>query len=366
MRLLSAIILLLILGGSAYAQQSTLIVSDTMYAKDTGGCIISEKEGWVFKAGNVPNAAAVNLDTKDWTNFKPAHVAGENLDKNGRFEGWFRIRIKIPKEPDYTPPGIFSSTWAASEIFINGKKAAAFGKTGTDMASFKENNYLRQLPVSTNLQPDSTYIIALHVVEYDDPFAPDHTLKAHDRNPEILYLTNKKFNKRVIDFWNLHTFYDGLLSAITNTLSLLFWILFGLNRNEKNIRRFAIGCTFLSILSISIAFSSASGINYIPYALLNILSAIAVVSYVFYIPFILAGVFNRTMSLWVKIGLGTSYLLVLTTVLLEIGGWILLVAIFPLFVSIYYLVSSWKNLKGAQWAIVTGFLLSFIFLIVYV
>ncbi|MDI1256150.1 MAG: ATP-binding protein [Flavobacterium sp.] len=364
MRLFIYTCLFFIIASSVAAQESTLIVSNTMYDNEKGFCKISEKDGWLFKAGNVSNATNVDLDTKTWTKFKPADLSGENLDKNGRFEGWFRIKVQFKNTPDFTPPGITSYTWNASEVFANGKKIAAFGQLGNDL-SFEDNKPARQFPIQTNFQPNTTYVIAVHVVAYADPFAITTKLKGGDKNVSILLLTNKVTSNYFVAFWPMHTFYDGLLSAVSATLSLLFWILFGLNRNEKNIKRFAIGCTFLTILSISVAFLNVV-IGYTSYMIINSLTAIAVVSYVFYIPFILAGVFNRSISRSVKIFMIIPYLIVLVTAVLQSGGWILLFAIVPLIIAFYYLVASWKGLKGAQWAIVTGFLLSFIFLIVLV
>jgi signal transduction histidine kinase len=337
-----------------------------MYSNDKGFCKISEKDGWVFKNGNVANAADVNLDTKSWIKFKPSDLSGENLDKNGRFEGWFRLKLRFENSPGFTPPGITNYTWNASEVFANGRKIAAFGQPAHDQSSFKESNPSRKYPIQTNFQPDSTYIIAVHIVAYADPFSVTPKLKGGDKNASIFLLTNKTATGYFVGFWPLHRFYDGLLSAITATLSLLFWILFGLNRNEKNIMRFAIGCTFLAILSISVAFSTGSGIGYTAYVVINFLAESAVVSYVFYIPFILAGVFSRNIPRLLKLLIGISYLIVLGTVVLRSGGWILLCAIVPLVIAFYYLVTTWKALKGAQWAIVSGFLLSFIFLVVYV
>ena len=366
MKLLLHTILLFVICGSVNAQESMLIISDTMFSSEKGFCIISEKDGWIFKAGNVPNAADVNLDTKDWTKFKPADISTKNLDKNGRFEGWFRIKVRFKNSKDFKSPGISNLIWAASEVFANGKKIAAFGIPEHDLATFKENKPARQYPIPTNFEPDSTYVIAVHVVEYRDPFAIAPKLKSGDEIEKIFLFSSQKTIDYFTEFWPSHTFYDGLLSAVSTTLSLLFWILFGLNRNEKNIRRFAVGCTFLAALSITISLLTIKGIGFMACTSIIVVAIIAVVSYVFYIPFILAGVFDRNMMMPFKILMAISYLIILNASILGSGGWILTVAIIPLAIAFYYVITSWKNLKGAQWAIVFGFLLSFIFLIVYV
>ncbi|MBS1526501.1 MAG: GHKL domain-containing protein [Bacteroidetes bacterium] len=71
------------------------------------------------------------------------------------------------------------------------------------------------------------------------------------------------------------------------------------------------------------------------------------------------------MLLWIKICLAAIIVVVLSTIFLpqlrpvSTGVTIL----FPLGISLYYIISSWKSLRGAQWSIVAGLLGSFFFIL---
>lgn len=52
------------------------------------------------------------------------------------------------------------STWAASDLYIDGKKIASFGNTGLNGAPYKENRFASNiLPVRVNLNPGTNTLL---------------------------------------------------------------------------------------------------------------------------------------------------------------------------------------------------------------
>src|SRR5215831_13691389 len=102
--------------------------------------LLSAIDGWLFKPGNDPSWASNEINTSGWTRLKPTELSVEHADKNGKVEGWFRIKLKLDKDFSNTALGIVRGGWAASDIYIDGNFFASFGKTGTENNSYQEYN----------------------------------------------------------------------------------------------------------------------------------------------------------------------------------------------------------------------------------
>ncbi len=339
------------------AQDSTVTLSPTMFDKDDEEIFISAMDGWLFKEGNDTSWAKKDIDIAGWKKLKPAELSAKYADKNGKAEGWFRIKIKLDTTFENKPFGFRYSTWAATDFYIDGNLIASFGNTGKNGTPFQEFSPFNKFPVSVNLKPGNKYTIALHFVDYVAPLTPLR-LKSEDIGlRRLLMLTGPDYNTAFLRGMEENNFYFGIWISVSFVLSLLFWLLSIQNPFEKSLRLIAIYSTIftLQILFGNLGLTRGSYVvNMIYNYAGNIMASLAIPL----IPFILANIFKRKVSKTLKIVLITCLLasivgLFLPTFILSSSCYCISIA-----VSIYYIISSWKSLKGAQWAIVAGLLFS--------
>jgi len=340
-----------------------------MLDKDSFQIFISELKGWQFKQGNDTTWAKKDIDLTGWKRLMPTELTEKMADKDGRLEGWFRIKIKLDSTFGEIPFDFRISTWAASDLYIDGKKIASFGNTGLNGAPYKENRFAGNiLPVRVNLKPGNEYTVALHLVDYLSPFPP-HELKAKEFGlKSMIRVVVPKYYNTIVPEATDGVFFWTIISAISTVLSLLFWLLFFQNRSEKNLLFFSLASSVLTIFLITQSFASNRGIAYggISYAWLwicNVVQSTFSLLYFMSIPFILARIFKRRFSRYIII----SFFLIIFYIIITISGLVVpdqkinaiiggLFLLLLIISSVYYVVTSWKTLKGAQWAIVMGLL----------
>ncbi len=132
------ILLFLLLPVFVSGQDSLVVISASDFDKISDQVYLATMNGWLFRQGNNRAWADEHIETSGWQNLKPVELSAKYANKNGRVEGWFRIRIKISSALGDKPLGIKMSTWAATDLFINGKLISSFGNTGLDGGPFRE------------------------------------------------------------------------------------------------------------------------------------------------------------------------------------------------------------------------------------
>src|SRR5882672_1149023 len=153
------------------AQDSTIVLSTSMFDKDWQAIALTAFNGWVFKKGNDTNWAKKNIDTTGWKKFNPPQLTIKNADKNGRVEGWFRIRFRLDGSFKNFPLRISVTNWAATDIYIDGEHVASSGNTGLNGKPFEEyRSQTTPTPQPLNLEMDVDHILSLHLVDYSTPF----------------------------------------------------------------------------------------------------------------------------------------------------------------------------------------------------
>jgi two-component system, NtrC family, sensor kinase len=370
MKSIKLFLLLLFLGTHfCHAQDTTLLLKPKMLNKDSMQIFISEMKGWLFKQGNDTAWAKKDIDLTGWKRLMPTELSEKMADKSGRVEGWFRLKIKLDSTLGETAFAVRISTWAASDLYIDGNRIASFGNTGINGAPYRENRYMSNLlPLSVNLKPGIEYTLVFHVVDYLSPFPP-YELKAKDfglRN--LIRITVPKYYETIVPEATNGAIFI-IFSVISVVLSLLFWLLFLQNRSEKNLLLFATASTLLTIFLIALALLSNSGLALVgmSYSWRWVATQISQLSSILYfssIPVILARIFKRKIPLlyniivFLLVFIGTISLIRLIEIdekIFTALNFILLCLIIVF--SVYYVVSSWKKLRGAQWAIVAGLLI---------
>jgi two-component system NtrC family sensor kinase len=349
------------------AQDSTVVLSTSMFYKDWQAIGLTSFSGWVFKKGNDTNWAKKNIDTTEWKKFNPTQLTIKNADKNGRVEGWFRIRFRLDSSFKNFPLRISTSNWAATDIYIDGKHVASSGNTGLNGKPFEECiSQMNPVRLPLNLETDVDHILSLHLVDYSSPFKPS-LLKTQIENGfyTLILFTGPGFDYKLFSSTQERTIYYTVYTVVCSVLCILFWFLYLQNRFEKVMLLISLcmTCVFLQMLSITlyscIILSFFS--NWVFRWLAVILSAVVAGGIVI----ILAKVFGRKLSVSLLIFALILFIAPISITYFDQYQFNLPYQILALAVFLYLIISSRKKLKGAQWSVVVGVVLTFIFALIY-
>jgi signal transduction histidine kinase len=364
--------LLLLAVQFAKAQDTSVVVSANMFDKFNDELSLANDNAWLFRPGNDSNWAQPQIDTAGWIKMKQADLSKKYADKNGKVEGWFRIKLKFDSSLLHKELWIDFANWAATQFYIDGKLMATRGNTGDNGKPFEEyNDDLDPLPITFN--NDTAHSFAIHFVGYLSPFPP-HDLK-YKLNATDLFIINgpNPFTTISNSIAVLYSFFNTWLVTCA-VLSLLFWLLAFQNRREKNLVLVALCTSFYTLLSFAQVKTIAIGLaHYLSFYIYGLIQNISITLILFIIPVLLIRIFKRRLSRKLIIFLVTLFLLSLLPFFFDVSKTMrtiipIVVTLFSLSISMYYIFSSWKKLRGAQWAIVVGLFFSLFmlcFLIAY-
>jgi two-component system, NtrC family, sensor kinase len=349
------------------AQDTAVVLSSAMFDKNFEQISLSALEGWLFKEGTDTAWADKDIDIIGWKKLKPTELSAKQADKNGKVEGWFRIKIKLDTTFENKMLGVQMGIWAACDFYLDEKLTASFGNTGQNGTPFRESRPNSSPPVPVNLKPGNEYVIAVHFMDYLSPFPPHH-LKSEDMGlRNLIRLTGPKYIPDAVGFSIEITRYTFIWISVCAVLSLLFWLLAIQNSDEKNLRLIALCSTFYALaIFCTTASQSTTGLSYTGYRLYNYAASLFFALVFLMMPLIIATIFKRTVTKTLKIFLIVYFITQVTDNLMP--GYFLSVAFncAVLVICIYYIISSWKKLKGAQWAIVAGLLVSLVWVLLYI
>ena len=371
MKLPVRLLLILFLPLTVIAQEAPVTITPGMFDGKSDQLFIGAMNGWIFRQGTDTAWAKKDLDTAGWITLKPTDLSPKYADKSRKVEGWFRIRIKMDSAFGNKQFGLKGSTWAASDFYIDGELVASHGNTGTNGLPYHEYNPYGNLPDAVDLRAGKEYIIAVHFVDYI-PSLLSYQLKSQFAGlTSLIRITGPGYSRYYLlkGVKELVTFYVVWISVCA-ILSLLFWFLFLQNRFEKNLLVIALCSTLITLAEYcQYASGTNTAMSFTGFAVYNLMFVLLAGAICVLITILLARIFKGHLSRGLKIylivfsaGMVLTYLLPDSTANpLTIG---LLASIFV--VGMYYIVTSWRNLKGAQWAIVAGMLLTLTWAIAYI
>jgi len=368
MKLFFKIIILLLLPVALMAQDTALIIKPALF-NENGLFYIGKANGWRFKKGNDTTWAQKDLDVSNWEKLTPANITGKYADKNGRAEGWFRLKIKIGNTLTDRSFGVKSAVWAAEDIYVDGQLITSYGNTGLNGKHYREATISHRLavPIPFYLDPDKEHVIALHFVDYISPIPP-HRLKMEDGgSTTVIELTRRLNDNLYFQYSATNWIFETIWVSVGTVLTLLFWLLFFQNPLDKILKLIALCTTFITI-GIFLGLNSDFGLSNSNWLILTFVANLCNQLGVLFGLLVLIRIFNRRIVAWVKIFIVTNLAVVAFSFFLsqDINNLIVPVLSFITFgIDIYYIVSSWKNMRGPQWAIVAGLIVSLIFIVAY-
>jgi len=355
------------------SQDSVAVLSAKMFSKYQV-IFLSQRDEWLFKPGNDLSWADKNLNVSGWQRMNPAGMSAKFADKSGRAEGWFRLRFKLDSNIQKVPLGFMRGGWAATDLYIDGKLLASFGNTS--VKKFKEYNPVDKPLVPAHLEPGREYTLAIHFVDYLSPFS-FHQLKSEQSGgvrletkglEYFIVLAGPKLDQFTSYSFRVTLLYRSIWISVTLLLALLFWLLVLQNPKErKTLLWIAVYCSFSAISNFTRFFLTDRDISFVSYQINDLLQKLCIWM------ILLTTIVITTVVLNFKFAKYFRRILIAYWVL---GSFIVGFDVFEPFLSlnavigacivIYVLALSRKRLKGAQWAIAVGLLMSILFSILLV
>ena len=357
MKYLLKSILVLLLPFFGWAQNTVVNITSEKFSKEIDAFPIDAADGWVFHKGNDTNWSKKDIDTKGWEKLKPTDLSSNYADKNGRVEGWFRIKVTFDSSLLNKVLYVDFGQWASTAFYVDGELVAVRGNTGEKGKDFREYNGGVD-PLSIRFDSPVAHILSLHYVGYLSTLQP-YDVKTQSMK-KVIRLGGPNYITRVLN--NRLTVYVFRTSwmVVCAILSVLFWLLLFQNPKEKNLFWVAL-YTSASFLYIYYSYTNPSGISFNEFKIKLIISDLFQIStIVLLLPILLIKTFKR------KINSRLILSLIILVVANEIGTFLpssfymiflyvyAVSFIFLLGICLYYVITSWKNMRGAQWAIVWG------------
>ena len=358
------IIFLVLFSIAINAQEATVVLSSKTFDKDNT-IALSKKEGWVYKSGNDNSWADKNLNTTNWKKLKPADFTEKMVDKNGKMEGWFRIKIKMDNtlQDSILGIGLKSGVWAASDIYIDGKLFHSFGNIGLDHTGFKEYNPRNKLPILLPLKTNQEYLIAIHFSDKLNQY--DYGKKLRANYNSFITITSPYYAIQYNNVKKMDANVNLGVSVFILALVLLFWLIYFQNTAEKHL--FAIALTVSFILLSWFDISWFIDLSYRLEAFFSLFQSTFFLLYFSIIPFTVGIIlivriskihwtFSSTLLVIVAICNVTNFYSGISRLIL-MGSSVL--------ISTYYILYSRKTIKGARWAVVVGLILNLSFTLLF-
>ena len=358
MRQIITICFLLLLSFSAITQDTTITLTPSMLKKQ-GYVSLGNIDGWIFRQGNDTGWAKSNIDYTGWQKLKPAKFTEKLADKNGRLEGWLRLKIKLDTSFRDTPLDIFPYTWAATDLYVDGNLVYSFGNSGANGKPFKEYNPTDNPPFAFNIEKGKEHLLAIHFVDFISTLPPYH-LKSKGLFNYIMSITLTGFKKGYLKEYGNDVFFRNLLLTINIILCLLFWLLAFQNRDERNLLFIALTSTFFT-LTFYCDQNAAPGFSYTFFAFSRLAWALLVSVSLIFSLLLMLRIFKRKISPAFKICLGLIGISGIAQLFLFTPLILIFESLITLFLLAYHIIGSWNKLKGAQWAVLAGILLGMSF-----
>lgn len=356
--------LILIFPFFGWAQNTVVNITPEKFSKEIDAFSIDAADGWLFHKGNDSSWTKYIIDTTGWEKLKPTDLSAKYADKNGRVEGWFRIKVTFDSSLLNKVLYVDFGQWAATALYIDGELVATRGNTGENGKDFREYNGGLD-PKSIRFDTSAAHILSLHYVGYLSPIPP-YDVKTQFMK-KVIRLGGPNYTTSVLNNYKTVYTYRTSWAVICAILSVLFWLLLFQNPKEKNLFWIALYTSTIFIY-IYYAYTEPSGTSFNEFKTKIIISDLVSNStVVLLLPILLIKIFKRKIHSWLILSLiilivaneiGTFLPSSFSITFLYIYG---VSFIFVLGICLFYVITSWKNLMGAQWAIVGGLIFTISF-----
>ncbi|WP_424378920.1 ATP-binding protein [Muriicola sp.] len=364
---------LILVDFSGLAQDSVLLLKPAQL--ENGWVRLSNVEEWKFQKGTDPSWATTELDDSSWTALDSAGIQALNYDENGNFEGWFRFRFKFEEGFTDQPFFLYSSNYAAQEIYLDGEPVHTFGNPGIGEETYKRNDFQFAY---LSLKIGQEYNIAIHFVDRVG------FITRVLNNPKVMgqrgflwFATGPRVHLIQQERAEDKTLYVFIFSFLLG-LSLLFWLIWLQNRKEQHLFLIAIFMTLLTWVPLNnLIYNSNFEFSFINknwYGILPLMQVIMGGGSAATLPLVLASTLQGNIPKWVRRVSQTIFFIlapleiIRAALELPFGQVIAITAIMlSCLVSFYLLFKFRKKAGGAKRAVIIGLgLFAFSYIILFI
>ena len=234
--------------------QDKFIDIPTPLYEENGFMELRNSTAWYFKEDSDINSIIHSFDTTEWENINPrALISRKTKEREVDFEGWFRIKV-MPKDNIVNQALIFfinNPFLSTFEIYLDEELIYSTVEEQSENQSWRNNNSFTSIIKSSIVFTSTDPSILSFFVRKELPKYPYSTLFPSRRIDFGAEIVNEDFIAETIEVsrWT----YILSIGAVTlcSTLSLLFWLLFILNKEQKNLILIALFSTWFALVSIS-------------------------------------------------------------------------------------------------------------------
>jgi len=300
-----------------------------------------------------------------WQKVRPVDLSSTMSDDKGWLTGWFRLSFRLDETLSKEITGLRMGTWCAADVYLDGKLINSFGHTGENGNGFKEFNPFQQWPIPVFLSPDTLHTLLVRIADRVSPINPGK-LQMQQTNPRtFLVLTTPAYEKSFLNKQSQHLISTTVWISTGLLLSFLFWLMYFLHKEESYLRLFAILTSFSTLSSLGTTLSTSSNTSYLGHCLLDAAWSFFGWMMIGMTAIVLSGIFKSHIPRWIKIFFIGIALFGLVDGLFPGTLSRIIAANTSLLIFGYLLITSWRKIKGAQWAIVVGLLSTLVWLIVW-
>jgi serine phosphatase RsbU (regulator of sigma subunit) len=142
----------------------------TPEALAAGNQFTLETAGWKYRFGDDAARAKRDFDDGDWQKLESTLLKPEQLAKDWNGRAWFRLHLKIDENLADKTFALAGAQRGASEIYLDGRKIAEFGKiTDTEISEYNPN----RLPITFRFESAGEHVFAVRFASetFADPSA---------------------------------------------------------------------------------------------------------------------------------------------------------------------------------------------------
>ena len=361
-------ILLILMESVAFAQDTVMVISPALY-EDVEEIYLAKLHGWYFKQGSDTAWAAKNLDMTGWKKMRPVDLSVDMADANGKVEGWFRGNIKIDSSFGDTALSLYFGVWAAQDIYIDGKKIASVGNTGSNGKPYEEKKVSSDdlIFILSDLKAGTIHKIAWHITDSRAfPFA-ENKLKSEVRGlRNLLEIVTPVFTKWLLEKLKFLAVIDSSINVSLSIIAFLFWLIWSVNRRERNLLHFALFSSLLAsfFISYSIVYNLYFTVyhSFVFFQWKNIADTLLISLIIGYIPYLLALIFEHPLIKRLPLIILSATIIELTNVIFNVSNIVgIILLLIYIVLILFIMITSLKKAKGGDWAIIGGLLLTLLF-----
>ena len=361
MRYLFIIIALFCFAHPLVAQDSTIIISSDIIIKQNL-FYVNDTSGWVYHEGNDRTYALPGYTTTGWKTLKPFNITKDLADRDGNLEGWFRIRLLPDSSFTHHPLNfVFTFLSGSAEVYIDGKLAGSYGSTDAHNKSFQKINDIIPL-VPGLMEAGKPSIIAIHF-RNKIPSFPESLLY----RDSYIKLYMELAGPQIYDSLGHYSFYGVLWTTTCTLLALLFWLLAFQSRKEKNILLIALCASCFSISAYTFYAETVLSPLFISIYVMDAITIMSNGLIIILMIALTARIFTDKISRFVRYCFVAFILMDLYGIFGAYYNNIVYTStiVAGVIILFYYVVTCWKKIKGAQWAIVSGIICTATFGAIY-